>query len=105
MFNSRNASVLYIDNPVGAGFSYTMDEQGYPKFVNQSSEDLYEALQQFFTIFSDFAERWQFCSADCILHVTHATAAALSLYKVNSIYSDKFLSVSLIQVVHISSST
>ena len=54
---SRNASVLYIDNPVGAGFSYTMDEQGYPKFVNQSSEDLYEALQQFFTIFSDFAER------------------------------------------------
>jgi hypothetical protein len=33
----RNASVIYIDNPVGAGFSYTMDEQGYPKFVNQVS--------------------------------------------------------------------
>jgi vitellogenic carboxypeptidase-like protein len=54
---SRNASVIYIDNPVGTGFSYTMDDQGYPNYVNQSSEDLYIALQQFFTIFSDFAQR------------------------------------------------
>ena len=55
--NFRNASVLYIDNPVGTGFSYTMNDQGYPNFVNQSSEDLYIGLQQFFTIFHDFAER------------------------------------------------
>jgi vitellogenic carboxypeptidase-like protein len=50
--------VIYIDNPVGTGFSYTLDEDhGYPNFVNQSSEDLYIALQQFFTIFDDFAQR------------------------------------------------
>jgi len=49
--------VLYVDNPVGAGFSYTGDPAGYPNFVNESSADLFEVLQQFFVIFDDYAER------------------------------------------------
>jgi len=65
---NRNASLLYVDNPVGAGFSYTSNFNGYPNFVNQSSEDLYMALQQFFTIWSDYAQRYVFMEYNvCII--------------------------------------
>ena len=53
---NRNMSVLYIDNPVGAGFSFTEDDEGYPTFVNESSSDLYEALQQFFNLFPEYSK-------------------------------------------------
>lgn len=54
---NRNASIIYVDNPVGAGFSFTNDPRGYPKLVNQSSEDLYEALQQFYKLFPEYSQR------------------------------------------------
>ena len=54
---NRNMSLLYIDNPVGAGFSFTDDLKGYPNFVNQSSKDLYEALQQFFTLLPEYSKQ------------------------------------------------
>ena len=54
---NRNASLLYVDNPVGTGFSYTSNASGYPNFVNQSSDDLFVALQQFFTIFHEYKDR------------------------------------------------
>ena len=54
---NRNASVLYIDNPVGTGFSYTSDPGGYPNYVNESSDDLFVALQQFYTIWDEYRER------------------------------------------------
>ena len=54
---NRNMSMLYIDNPVGAGFSFTDDLMGYPNFVNESTRDLYEALQQFFTLLPEYSGR------------------------------------------------
>ena len=54
---NRNASVIYVDNPVGTGFSYTSDNMGYPNYVNESSSDLFIALQQFFTLFEDYKEK------------------------------------------------
>ena len=54
---NRNASVLYVDNPVGTGFSYTSSDMGYPNYVNESSNDLFIALQQFFTLFHEFAQK------------------------------------------------
>ena len=54
---NRNASLLYIDNPVGTGFSFTDHKSGYPNFVNQSSDDLFRALQQFFQMFDEYKER------------------------------------------------
>ena len=54
---NRNASVLYIDNPVGTGFSFTDHKDGYPNYVNQSSEDLFHALQQFFQLFNEYKDR------------------------------------------------
>ena len=55
---NRNASLLYIDNPVGTGFSFTDHKSGYPNFVNQSSDDLFRALQQFFQMFDEYKERY-----------------------------------------------
>lgn len=46
----KKYSMIFIDNPVGAGFS-TTDKNGYTKNVTQSTEHLYDALIQFFTLF------------------------------------------------------
>lgn len=46
---SRKHNLLYIDNPVGTGFSFT--HGGYAKNETKVGEDLYNGLQQFFTLF------------------------------------------------------
>ena len=51
--------MLYIDSPVGAGFSYTEQEEGYAKNFTEVGKDLFNALQQFFTLFKDL-ERNEF---------------------------------------------
>ncbi|XP_072009809.1 probable serine carboxypeptidase CPVL isoform X4 [Engystomops pustulosus] len=47
-------SVLYIDNPVGTGFSFTRDDQGYAVNQDDVGRDLYSALTQFFQIFPEY---------------------------------------------------
>lgn len=44
-------SVIYIDNPVGTGYSFT--NGGYAQNETQVGTDLYNALLQFFTLFPD----------------------------------------------------
>ena len=43
---TQNAHVLFIDNPVGTGYSFTEDEEGYPTDDEQVSLHLAEALKQ-----------------------------------------------------------
>lgn len=47
-------SVIYLDNPVGTGYSFTSDDGGYS--TNQASVGLnvYTALVQFFTLFHEY---------------------------------------------------
>ncbi|XP_076826848.1 putative serine carboxypeptidase CPVL isoform X2 [Brachyhypopomus gauderio] len=47
-------SVLYIDNPVGTGWSFTENEKGFAKDQDDVGRDLYTALVQFFQLFSEF---------------------------------------------------
>ncbi|MGH0123188.1 UNVERIFIED_CONTAM: hypothetical protein FKN15_013692 [Acipenser sinensis] len=47
-------SVLYIDNPVGTGFSFTDDDKGFARNQDDVGRDLYSALTQFFQIFSEY---------------------------------------------------
>lgn len=47
-------SVLYIDNPVGTGFSFTDDDKGYARNENDVARDLYSALTQFFQIYYEY---------------------------------------------------
>ena len=48
--------MLYIDNPVGTGFSFTDDEKGYSSDMNAVIDNLYEFLQQFYQIFSEYRD-------------------------------------------------
>ncbi|KAH8041186.1 hypothetical protein HPB51_013846 [Rhipicephalus microplus] len=52
---AQRYSMLYIDNPVGAGFSFTQDDNGYARNEDDVGRDLHEALQQFFTLFDEYA--------------------------------------------------
>ncbi|XP_042345213.1 probable serine carboxypeptidase CPVL [Plectropomus leopardus] len=51
---TKKYSVLYIDNPVGTGFSFTDDDQGFAQNQDDVGRDLYSALTQFFQIFPEY---------------------------------------------------
>ncbi|XP_032903296.1 probable serine carboxypeptidase CPVL [Amblyraja radiata] len=49
-------SMLYIDNPVGTGFSFTDKPEGYAQNEDDVGRDLYSALIQFFQIFHEYQQ-------------------------------------------------
>nr|CAH7750800.1 unnamed protein product [Callosobruchus chinensis] len=49
----NNQSVLYIDQPVGTGLSFTKHEDGFARNQTRVGEELYDALQQFFRLFPE----------------------------------------------------
>ncbi|KAI5640694.1 serine carboxypeptidase domain-containing protein [Phthorimaea operculella] len=49
-------SLLFIDSPVGAGFSYTDDDRGYTSSEEQVSDQLYKFLLQFLVLFPEQRE-------------------------------------------------
>jgi vitellogenic carboxypeptidase-like protein len=48
--------LLFLDNPVGTGFSYTDTEEGFVTMHEQAGEDLQVALSQFFQLFPALRE-------------------------------------------------
>ncbi|UJR31996.1 hypothetical protein I4U23_019466 [Adineta vaga] len=52
---NKNYHLIFIDNPVGTGFSFTGNEQGYARSQEDVARDLYSALTQFFQIYTDYA--------------------------------------------------
>merc|ERR1712232_670273 len=53
---AQNFSVVYIDNPVGAGFSYTNSNKGYVVNESQVADHLYSCMTQFFQLFPNLAD-------------------------------------------------
>ena len=51
---AHNYSMLYIDNPVGTGYSFTRNESGYSRDMNSVANNLYEFLQQFYKVFNEY---------------------------------------------------
>lgn len=49
-------SVLYVDNPVGVGYSFTADDAGYSEDQTAVGRNLYDALVQFFTLFPEYRD-------------------------------------------------
>ncbi|XP_046426243.1 venom serine carboxypeptidase [Neodiprion fabricii] len=49
-------SVLYIDNPVGTGYSFTKNDKGYATNETHVGRDVHTALVQFFTLFPELQE-------------------------------------------------
>ncbi|XP_077886826.1 putative serine carboxypeptidase CPVL isoform X2 [Ictidomys tridecemlineatus] len=47
-------SMLYMDNPVGTGFSFTNNSQGYAVNEDDVAHNLHSALVQFFQLFPEY---------------------------------------------------
>ena len=52
---NKNYHLLFIDNPVGTGYSFTDSDSGYARSQDDVARDLYSALIQFFQIYTDYA--------------------------------------------------
>ncbi|KAL1441262.1 hypothetical protein MTO96_008684 [Rhipicephalus appendiculatus] len=53
---ARRFSMLYVDHPVGTGYSFTDSESGYARNMTDVGRDMLEFLQQFFTLFGELAQ-------------------------------------------------
>lgn len=56
--------MIYIDNPVGTGFSFTNDSRGYCTDETQVGEQLYNTLIQFFQLFPELQENKFFVTGE-----------------------------------------
>uniref|UniRef100_L7MBD7 Putative serine carboxypeptidase n=1 Tax=Rhipicephalus pulchellus TaxID=72859 RepID=L7MBD7_RHIPC len=53
----KNASIIYLDLPAGAGYSYKDTRDGYSKSLNDITIDAMEFLRQFFRLFWEYKSR------------------------------------------------
>nr|XP_018897577.1 PREDICTED: venom serine carboxypeptidase-like [Bemisia tabaci] len=51
---NRKCNLVFVDSPVGAGFSFTKLESGYPSSLKVVAEDLYKFLVQLHKLFPSF---------------------------------------------------
>lgn len=58
------ANVIYLDEPVGAGFSFTQKESGYPNTLEDMADDIYEFLRQFLLLFPVYQGRSFYVSGE-----------------------------------------
>lgn len=57
-------NVLYIDNPVGAGYSYTRKLNGYSRTVFDPANNLYKGLNEFFEIYHDYKQNYFYLASE-----------------------------------------
>lgn len=53
---AKDYSLLFLDNPVGAGFSFTDDDRGYLNNEDDVGKQMYEFLQQFLQMFPELRQ-------------------------------------------------
>lgn len=53
---TKNYSLLFIDNPVGAGYSFTNSPDGFIKDMNTCGKHIYIALKQFLKVFPELSK-------------------------------------------------
>ncbi|XP_037573034.1 venom serine carboxypeptidase [Dermacentor silvarum] len=53
---ARRYSMLYVDQPVGSGYSFTDSKRGYARDMTDVGRDMLEFLQQFFTLFGELGQ-------------------------------------------------
>ncbi|KPI98941.1 Venom serine carboxypeptidase [Papilio xuthus] len=56
--------IIYIDNPVGTGFSFTKDPKGYCSNETQVGEQLYSTITQFFQLFPELQKNKFFITGE-----------------------------------------
>ncbi|XP_077524080.1 putative serine carboxypeptidase CPVL [Amblyomma americanum] len=60
----KNVSVIYLDVPVGAGFSFTNDPSAYSKTLADITKDIVEFLRQFLQLFPEYQGREFYAAGD-----------------------------------------
>jgi len=86
-------NVLYIDQPVGTGFSYTKNELGYATNQEMVANDLYEALNQFYTMFPDLLDEDFYVTGESYAG-KYVPAIAYKIHQMNS-QPDKEMTIPL----------
>lgn len=87
-----NHSVIYMDNPVGAGFSFTDNYLGYPTSQERYGRDIITFLSQFFQIFFDFRKNEFFVGGDSY-GGKYAIIAAHEINNLNSLHDDRTINL------------
>lgn len=77
---TQSHSVIYIDNPVGAGYSFT--NNGYAQNETVIGDELYNALLQFFQLFPDLQKNDFFVTGESY-GGKYVPAVSYSIYKNN----------------------
>ncbi|XP_053616890.1 venom serine carboxypeptidase-like [Plodia interpunctella] len=80
--------LLFIDNPVGAGFSFTDQEKGYCTNEDCISKGLYNSLQQFFTLFPKLRNNDFFITGESYAG-KYIPALAMMIHKQNENCNEK----------------
>lgn len=84
----RNYSMLFIDQPVGTGFSYT-DPSGYLKNVTQTSKQLFIALTQFLKMFP-WLQKVEFYVTGESYAGKYIPSLGYEIYQENESYKNEF---------------
>ncbi|XP_041972252.1 venom serine carboxypeptidase [Aricia agestis] len=74
--------IIYIDNPVGTGFSFTKDPKGYCTDEVQVGEQLYSTLVQFFQLFPELQKNSFFITGESYAG-KYVPALAYTIHKKN----------------------
>lgn len=61
---TKEYNMLYIDNPVGIGYSYTENKAGFSTTQDDVATNLYEFMRQFYEIFSDYQKNELYIGAE-----------------------------------------
>ncbi|KAF7288075.1 hypothetical protein GWI33_000128 [Rhynchophorus ferrugineus] len=78
---TKNHSVIYIDNPVGTGYSFTTG--GYAQNQTIVGEHIYRALKQFFTVFPEEKKKDFYITGESYAG-KYIPAVAYTIYQKNS---------------------
>ncbi|KAH9368037.1 hypothetical protein HPB48_019866 [Haemaphysalis longicornis] len=84
---AQRYSMLYVDQPVGAGYSFTDSDAGYARNMTDVGRDMLEFLQQFFTLFGELAENEFYLSGESYAGMLVWTFSLLHVLLESSILS------------------
>ncbi|XP_026755119.2 venom serine carboxypeptidase-like [Galleria mellonella] len=78
-----NHHLIFIDNPVGTGFSFTDNEKGYCSDENCVAKGLHSSLEQFFTLFPNLKNNEFFITGESYAG-KYVPALAMEIHHQNS---------------------
>lgn len=95
---NRNSSIIFIDNPVGTGYSYTGSLNCYATEQTQVGRDLLNALEQFFQVFPEYKQNDFFVTGEsfgghyvpAVAYAIHTSNSSINLKGIkNKIHARK----------------